>query len=68
MDRDQVREWYPADEAEAVSTIAVFTEWLRASGRMPDASPAAVRRWYVQDPAGFAATVVDFAKPLATPD
>ena len=60
--------WYPKDEAEAVSVMTVFVEWLRASGRMADATPALVRAWYRRDPAGFAAAVEEFARPLAAPD
>lgn len=39
------RPWRPADEAEATSNRGVFIEWLRATGRQPDAGPADVAGW-----------------------
>ncbi len=37
--------WHPADERMAASALAVFVEWLRASGRMHGAEPARVLEW-----------------------
>ena len=37
--------WHPTDEAEAVSNRGVFIEWLRATGRQPDAEPCDVPEW-----------------------
>jgi hypothetical protein len=53
--------WRPADEAEAVGGMAVFVEWLRATGRMPAASPAAVQNLRSTDPPAFRAAVAAFA-------
>ena len=44
-----IKPWHPADEATAASTLAVFVEWLRATGRKADADPAAVRDWAARD-------------------
>jgi hypothetical protein len=37
--------WHPADERMAASGLAVFVEWLRASGRRTNAEPAQVLAW-----------------------
>ena len=37
--------WRPADEAAATGNRAIFMEWLRATGREPDAMPGHVAIW-----------------------
>ena len=37
--------WRPADEAEATCNRGGFIEWLRATGRAPDAGPDDVATW-----------------------
>jgi len=53
--------WRPADEVAAVGGMAVFVEWLRATRRMTDAAPDAVRRWPADDHAGFLTAIAAFA-------
>jgi hypothetical protein len=53
--------WHPTDEQEAASTLAVFVEWLRAGGQMPDASPARVAAWRLAEPAAFRHAIAGFA-------
>ncbi len=52
--------WHPADEGMAASNLAVFIEWLRASGRMVDADPARVKAWAAGRSAEFDAAMADF--------
>ena len=53
--------WRPAAEAEAVATLSVFVEWLRATGPMAQATPARMRDWQAADPDAFLAHVAAFA-------
>ena len=53
--------WFPADESEAVSARTVFIEWLRATGRMPDADPATLQAWRHTHPAAFREAFAAFA-------
>ncbi len=53
--------WRPGGEAEATSNMAVFVEWLRATGRRPLASPDDVRLWRQREPDACLAAVADFA-------
>jgi hypothetical protein len=56
-----IKAWHPPDEATAASTLAVFVEWLRATARLPDANPDAIRQWAARDEAAFAAAIAAFA-------
>jgi hypothetical protein len=58
--------WRPADEAEATATLTGFVEWLRATGRRPDATPRIVRGWAAQDRRAFHAATATFAGLAAT--
>ena len=53
--------WRPASEAEAASNMAVFVEWLRATGRRPETSPDDVRAWWTAAPDTLLATIAAFA-------
>ncbi len=59
--------WRPGSEAEAASNMAVFVEWLRATGRRPDATPDAVRAWWREAPEPFLASIAAFV-PTAPHD
>jgi hypothetical protein len=56
-----VRPWYPSDEQEAASARTVFIEWLRATGRVPDADPATLQAWRASDPVSFRTAFASFA-------
>jgi hypothetical protein len=52
--------WRPASEAEAVSTPAVFLEWLRAVRGVALDGVAALAAWRREAPAAFDAAMSDF--------
>ncbi len=52
--------WHPADERMAASAMAVFVEWLGASGRMTDAEPERVLAWARARGPGFDAAMTGF--------
>jgi hypothetical protein len=56
-----IKAWHPPDEATAASTLAVFVEWLRATARLPEADPAAIRQWAARDETAFTAAIAAFA-------
>jgi hypothetical protein len=37
--------WHPQDETEAASDITALIEWLRATGRWPEARPEGLTAW-----------------------
>jgi hypothetical protein len=53
--------WRPANEAESVGGMAVFVEWLRATGRMTGATPKAVRHWRDADRGAMRGAIAAFA-------
>ena len=53
--------WRPRDEAEATGNLAVFVEWLRATGRRPHACPGDVAHWRAAEPAAARQAVAAFA-------
>ncbi len=55
------RAWRPSSEAEATSNLAVFVEWLRATGRRPAANPTDLRCWWAAEPAALLRAVAVFA-------
>ena len=56
--------WHPTDEHMAISGLGVFTEWLRATARLPDATPGLALTWALTwattSPPDFAAAVAAF--------
>ncbi len=60
-DKGETEPWRPASEAEAASNMAVFVEWLRAFGRLRDASPEKVRLWRQREPDTLLAAIAAFA-------
>ncbi len=52
--------WRPASEAEAAGNGAALIEWLRATGRRPQASPEDVRAWRRREPEAFLAAIGAF--------
>jgi hypothetical protein len=57
----RAKPWFPPDEPTAAGTLTVFVEWLRATARLPDADPDAVRDWMARDDAAFADAIAAFA-------
>lgn len=53
--------WRPAEEAAAGGAMAVFVEWLRATERLPAATPAAVAKWQENRPEQFLTAIAAFA-------
>ncbi len=44
--------WFPDSESAACSDRTALIEWLRATGRWPEAHEAALPSWLAQHPAG----------------
>lgn len=52
--------WHPDSEPLAASGLAVFVEWLRATTRMPDATPELALAWATAPTPDFAAAMAAF--------
>ncbi len=61
--------WPPRSERAAASNLTAFVEWLRATGRDPDATPARCRTRAGRDADGWRRHVAAFAglPPATTP-
>jgi hypothetical protein len=56
--------WRPSDETQACSGRTALIEWLRATGRWPEAAPDGLEEWLAARPIGRDPQL-DRLRPLA---
>ncbi len=52
--------WHPRSEPEACSDTTALVEWLRATGRWPEATPDGLQAWLARHPPGMDAELDGF--------
>ena len=52
--------WHPSDQEMAASGLGTFVEFLRGTGRMPDANPGSALAWAAGRSQNFDAAMGDF--------
>jgi hypothetical protein len=59
--------WHPRSETEACSDTTALVEWLRATGRWPEAEPEGLQAWLGRHPIGADPELDEFRPLAATP-